>query len=258
VASREVEQQHDLPGHGDGDGAPEEDYSAPILPGAGASDYERYLRTDALLALQRTPEEQVHRDELLFETVHQSSELWLKLAWNEVEEAMRLVERRDLAAAVRLLRRASLCLQLITHQLDMLEQMSPWEYQTIRKQLGHGSGFDSPGFREARRVTPLLGQAFTDLLQERGLALVDLYVRGREHEELYQLAEALTEWDERLTLWRMRHYKVVARIIGDEVVGTQGTPVELLGRLIKQKYFPELWNVRNRLTSLANEDDATA
>ena len=63
-------------------------------PGEGGSDYERYLRTDALLALQKGADEWVHRDELLFQTVHQSSELWLKLAWNEVEEAARLVARR--------------------------------------------------------------------------------------------------------------------------------------------------------------------
>ena len=49
-------------------------------PDAGASDYERYLRTDELLSLQKTPEERVHRDELLFQTVHQTSELWLKFA----------------------------------------------------------------------------------------------------------------------------------------------------------------------------------
>jgi len=232
-----------------------EDYT-PILPGQGASDYERYLRTDELLSLQRTPEEQAHRDQLLFETVHQSSELWLKLAWNEVEEATRLLERGELTASTRLLRRAGLCIQFVTTQLDMLEQMSPWEYQVVRGQLGHGSGFDSPGFREIRRVTPPLGQAFSALVRERGLDLVELYVHGREHEDLYQLAECLTEWDERLTLWRMRHYKVVSRIIGDEVVGTQGTPVELLGGLIKQKFFPELWDVRNRLTELAGPQDA--
>jgi tryptophan 2,3-dioxygenase len=232
-----------------------EDY-APILPGQGASDYERYLRTDELLSLQRTPEQQAHRDQLLFETVHQSSELWLKLAWNEVEEATRLLERGELTASTRLLRRAGLCIQFVTTQLDMLEQMSPWEYQVVRGQLGHGSGFDSPGFREIRRVTPPLGQAFSALIRERGLDLVELYVHGREHEDLYQLAECLIEWDERLTLWRMRHYKVVSRIIGDEVVGTQGTPVELLGGLIKQKFFPELWDVRNRLTELAGPQDA--
>ncbi|HJW67625.1 MAG TPA: hypothetical protein VJ419_07535, partial [Gaiellaceae bacterium] len=56
-----------------------EDFSQPILASEGASDYERYLRTDELLALQKSSEQQVHRDELLFQTVHQASELWLQL-----------------------------------------------------------------------------------------------------------------------------------------------------------------------------------
>jgi tryptophan 2,3-dioxygenase len=232
-----------------------EDFSEPVLAGEGASDYERYLRTDELLALQKRPEEQVHRDELLFQTVHQASELWLKLAWSEAEEATRLIEAGELQAAERLLRRAHLCLDYVIRQLEMLEQMSPWEYQAIRKVLGHGSGFDSPGFREIRRVTPQLGQAFSARLREAGLTVVELYRQGREREDLYQLAELLLGWDERITLWRMRHYLLVARIIGDSVVGTQGTPVELLGGLIKQRFYPELWQARNRLTELANEED---
>jgi tryptophan 2,3-dioxygenase len=233
----------------------EEDYSQPILPGKGASDYERYLRTDELLALQRTPEEMVHRDELLFQTVHQSSELWLKLGCFEVETATEHLRAHEIADALRLLRRASDCLKIATQLLDMLEHMSPWEYQTIRRILGHGSGFDSPGFRNIRRVSPALGEAFNALRHEQDLSLVDLYVRGREFEELYQLAESLIEWDERVSVWRFRHYKVVARVIGDEVVGTQGTPVELLGGLIKNKLYPELWQVRNDLTSRAIEKD---
>jgi len=232
-----------------------EDYSQPILGGEGASDYERYLRTDDLLALQKRPDEQEHRDELLFQTVHQASELWLKLAWTEAEEATRLVERGDLSAAVRLLRRSVLGVDYVIRQLDMLEEMSPWEYQAIRKVLGHGSGFDSPGFREIRRVTPQLGQAFSARLRDAGFDVVQLYVHGREHEELYQLAELLIAWDERIALWRMRHYLVVARVIGDSVVGTQGTPVELLGGLIKHRFYPELWQARNRLTALSNEED---
>jgi len=231
-----------------------EDYSRPVLRGKGASDYERYLRTDELLALQKPPGEQVHRDELLFQTVHQSSELWLKLAWTEVEEATRLLGENELAAAERLLRRATLCLVYVTRLLDMLEEMSPWEYQEIRKVLGHGSGFDSPGFREIRRVTPPLGQEFSRILRAQGLNVVELYRRGREHEDLYQLAELLISWDERISLWRMRHYLVESRVIGDEVVGTQGTPVELLGGLIKQRFFPELWQARNRLTKLSSEE----
>ncbi len=231
-----------------------EDYTQPVLPGEGGSDYERYLRTDALLSLQKTPDEQVHRDELLFQTVHQASELWLQLAWTEVNEATRLLERKELAPAERLLRRATESVEYVIGQLGMLEQMSPWEYQEIRKVLGHGSGFDSPGFREIRKVTPQLGQAFSQLLRDEGLSVVELYRRGREHEDLYQLAEQLIAWDERIALWRMRHYLIVARVIGDQVVGTQGTPVELLGGLIKHRFFPELWEARNRLTQLSIEE----
>ena len=233
-----------------------DDLTEPILPGPGASDYERYLRTDELLSLQPDPENSSHRDELLFTTVHQSSELWLKLAWNEVEEATRLLAADELDPAIRLLRRASLCVQYVTGQLDMLEQMSPWEYQIVRRVLGHGSGFDSPGFREVRRVTPPLGEAFDAAVAEAGLDVVEVYVQGREHEELYQLAEALVEWDERITMWRIRHYKVVSRIIGDQVVGTQGTPVEVLGKMIHHNFYPALWRARNQLTARAKQEEA--
>jgi tryptophan 2,3-dioxygenase len=232
-----------------------EDEFAPILQGPGESDYERYLRTDELLSLQKGPDEWVHRDELLFQTVHQSSELWLKHAWNEVEEATRLIEAGDLSAAIRLLRRACLALEYVEGFLEHLEQMSPWEYQGVRRVLGHGSGFDSPGFREIRRVSPPLYAAFEALRRAQGLSLLEVYTRGREHEELYQLAELLTEWDERVGVWRFRHFKVVSRIIGEDVVGTQGTPVELLAGLIKNKMFPELWAVRTQLTELAKQSD---
>jgi tryptophan 2,3-dioxygenase len=49
------------------------------------------MRTDELLSLQRRPEEVIHRDELLFQVVHQSTELWLKLACSEIAEATRLI-----------------------------------------------------------------------------------------------------------------------------------------------------------------------
>jgi tryptophan 2,3-dioxygenase len=223
----------------------------PVLSGEARSDYERYLNTEELLALQKGPDEWVHRDELLFQVVHQSSELWLKLCWNDAAAAAGLVDNGDIPGALRLLRRASMCLRFITSQLDMLEQMSPWEYQEIRKVLGHGSGFDSPGVKELRPAMARLGEAFHAAREQAGIPLLDLYVHGREHEDLYQLAEALMELDEWLQTWRIRHYRVVARVIGDRVVGTQGTPVEVLGRLIHRVEYPELWDVRNELTAFS-------
>jgi tryptophan 2,3-dioxygenase len=227
-----------------------DDLHAPVLPGEGASDYERYLRTDELLSLQKTAEERVHHDELLFQTVHQSSELWLKFATTEVDEAAAALEQREIAPALRLLRRAVLAMQYVTTQMEMLNQMDPWEYQQIRVVLGHGSGFDSPGFRRVAKVTPRLGKAFDQLLQEAGLELTELYRRNREFDDLHQLAELLTEWDERIRVWRFRHYTIVARALGEDTVGTQGTPVQVLGKLISQRQLPKFWEARSRLVEL--------
>ncbi len=232
-----------------------DDAYAPVLPGDAPSDYERYLRTDELLALQKTGAERVHHDELLFQVVHQSSELWLKHAGFEVATATGEIREGDLSAAIRLLRRATLGLRLVTAQLEMLEQMSPWEYQTVRRVLGHGSGFDSPGFRTIAEVSPRLGDAFSSVLDGASLDAVELYKRGREFEDLYQLAELLVDWDARVSLWRSHHYKVVERIIGANVVGTQGTPVELLQRLPNNQFYPWLWEARTALTEAAKLED---
>jgi tryptophan 2,3-dioxygenase len=220
----------------------------PVLPGTAATDYERYLRTDELLALQKSPHEVVHRDEHLFQAVHQSSELWLKLACTEVEDATRLLDGDSVGAAIRLLRRANDALSLITGQLHMLEHMSPCDYAIVRTALGHGAGFDSPGFRQVHRASPLLGEAFDRLLARRGVPLLAVYERGYDLEDLYQLAEQLTTWDEGCILWRFHHLEVVERIIGGNVIGTQGTPVEVLGKRIDVRFFPALWFVRDEIT----------
>ena len=225
-----------------------DDRTKPILPGTAATDYERYLRTDELLALQKTADEVVHHDEHLFQAVHQASEIWLKLACTEIEAATALVEADGAAPAVRLLRRANDVMRLMTEQLLMLEHMSPVDYAVVRTALGHGAGFDSPGFRRVHHVSPALGRAFNALLQRRGLEIVDLYRGGHAHEDLYQLAEQLVTWDERNIVWRMQHLKTVERIIGGHVIGTQGTPVEVLGRRLDVRFFPDLWAVRDRIT----------
>lgn len=224
----------------------------PVLPGAGASDYERYLRTDELLALQKSPGEMAHRDELLFQTIHQSAELWLKLAAFEVETATRQIDADEVWPAVRLLRRANQCLDLVTSGTMMLEHLAPWDYHGVRRALGHGSGFDSPGFRRTHELSPPLSQAFERLLARRGLDVAELYRESHSHEEVFQMAERLVDWDQRLMQWRTIHLKLVERIIGGHVIGTQGTPVEVLGRRLDVRYFQALWDVRNALTAEAH------
>src|SRR3954462_8492303 len=113
----------------------------PILPGTATTDYERYRRTEELRALKRDPVDVVHHDEHLFQAVHQTSELWLKLACQESELAATIIARDGAAAAARLVRRANECLSLVTAQLRMFELMNPVDYAVVRTALGHGAGF---------------------------------------------------------------------------------------------------------------------
>ena len=207
----------------------------PILPGPGASDYERYLRTD----------------ELLFQTVHQTSELWLKLAIFETETAIERIGGDDLAPAIRMLGRANHAVSLTTEALHVLERLSPWDYHEVRRALGHGAGFDSPGWNRLRRTAPVLWEAFSELLVRRSVELTDVYIRAAEHPALYDLAEALIEFDERISIWRSVHVKMVQRVIGGGAIGTQGTPVAVLVGMTTKELFPKLWAVRNRLTEIA-------
>ena len=224
----------------------------PVLPGSGRTDYERYLRTDELLSLQKSSDAMTHRDELLFQTIHQTAELWLKLACFEVEEAVALLGRDEIWPAVRLLRRATGSLDLVLSGTMMLEHLAPWDYHGFRSGLGHGSGFDSPGFTRTHEVSPSLGEAFRAALRRRAISLMQLYRSSAAHEDLFQMAERLIDWDQRLIQWRTMHLRLVERIIGGNVIGTQGTPVEVLGKRLDVRYYPDLWDIRNALTAEAH------
>ncbi|WP_244282834.1 tryptophan 2,3-dioxygenase family protein [Streptomyces flavidovirens] len=231
------------------------DYSVPVLAGEGDNDYTRYMRTDTLLSLQRRPEDMIHRDEMLFQVVHQSTELWLKLACYEVAEAGRQIDAGQLDTAARLLGRASLGVRMTADQLEMMRHLAPSDFQIIRTVLGHGSGFESPGWKTARLVSQDLEKSFHRLIEARGTDLVEVYTNGHDTAE-YRLAEAMIDWDERISLWRAQHYKMATRVIGHSVVGTKGAPVDFLAKLISHKFFPRLWELRTELTLTGPMGDA--
>jgi len=230
-----------------------EDLRKPILPGKGASDYERYLRTDELLVLQKRPEELLHKDEMTFQVVHQSSELLMKGAAFELERALTHIEQDDLANAGRLIRRANMELDYPVHMLHVLETITPYDYHVIRAGLGHGSGLDSPGFLALLHIGPRLGQALYQQLHNAGLSVDDLYRRHEEFFGLHDVAERLLDFDEKMHLFRFHHLKLAQRIIGGGVVGTMGTPVEVLHQRMEHLFYKELWDVRNQITAKANE-----
>jgi tryptophan 2,3-dioxygenase len=224
----------------------------PILPGKGASDYERYLRTDELLALQKTSNELLHKDELTFQVVHQASELLLKGTAFELERAREHMVHGDFANAARLMRRANHILEFPISLLHVLETITPYDYHIIRAGLGHGSGLDSPGFLALLHIGPRLGEAFHEQRDKANITVDDIYRRHEEFFGLHDVAERLLDFDERVHLFRFHHLKLAQRIIGGGVVGTMGTPVEVLHQRMEHLFYKELWDVRNQITARAS------
>jgi len=230
-----------------------DDLRKPILPGKGASDYERYLRTDELLSLQKAAADLSHPDEMTFLVVHQSSELLLKGAAFDLDLARQRIVQGDFGMAAQLLRRANQMVEFPISLLHLLETITPYDYHIIRAGLGHGSGLDSPGFLALLHIGPRLGEAFYDQLHKAGISVDELYRRHREFFGLHDVAERLLDFDERVHLFRFHHLKLAQRIIGGGVVGTMGTPVEVLHQRMEHLFYKELWDVRNQITAKANE-----
>ncbi|HYX53402.1 MAG TPA: tryptophan 2,3-dioxygenase family protein [Candidatus Limnocylindrales bacterium] len=224
----------------------------PILSGKGNTDYERYLRTDDLLSLQTPMDELSHPDELTFQVVHQSSELLMKGAAWELERARVAITESDCPNAARLMRRANIMLQHPIELLHVLETITPYDYHVIRAGLGHGSGLDSPGFLALLHIAPRIGDAFQEQLRAKGLTVDDIYRRHQEFFGLHDVAERMLDFDERMQVFRFHHLKLAQRIIGGGVLGTMGTPVEVLQQRMQHIAYRELWELRNQITANSN------
>jgi len=69
-----------------------------------------------------------------------TSELWLKFATTEVDEAAGLLERGEIDPALRLLRRVVLPLGCVTTQIEMLNQMDRGRTRRSVSCSGTGAG----------------------------------------------------------------------------------------------------------------------
>ena len=215
------------------------------------SDYERYLCLNELLSLQPGDHSE-HHDELLFQIVHQVCELWWKETAFELRAIRRFLQQSQVSRATHLLQRVTHIQHLLMETIRLLETMRPWDFQLLRQTLGYAGGVDSPGFRTLMHLSPLLWDDFLALLAQEGIPLVEVYMDADRFPALLSLAETLLDYDERFQLFRAQHFKLAGRMIGFRSVGTAGISLERLEHTLQDMFYPELWEVRNQLTCIAD------
>ena len=246
--------------------------------------YGSYLHVDELLSLQKPLSSPEHHDEMLFIIIHQVYELWFKQLLHEVSAVLEALDRDELLPVAKHFRRIHTIQRLLEQQIDVLETMTPQEFNAFRDNLNPASGFQSIQFREMefacgvrrtetmkyiqtsdaqrerleRRLRePSLYDKVKHLLRRRGFATEThddllatykaIYERPQEHYDLYLLLEDLIEFDERFLLWRGRHVRMVERMIGSKK-GTGGSlGAAYLATTLEHRFFPELWEVRTLL-----------
>lgn len=211
------------------------------------STYELYLNTEELLSLQKPPEEQQHPDELTFQVVHQTIELWWKMTAQQLDFAADHLRAGRIEEAAWALRRAVSAQSVVMQSARQLEHLAPRDFLLFRGALGDGSGASSPGFKAILRRAPALWDAFTNALENAHVTLLELYQMPESHRALYTCAEELVDLDEQFHLFRAMHLKLAERHLGLRAIGTGGTPMPSLERTLRDLLFPDLWRVRDDL-----------
>jgi aminocarboxymuconate-semialdehyde decarboxylase len=82
----------------------------------------------------------------------------------------------------------------------------------------------------------------------RAQAILSLYRDERSNRDWIDVCERLTEFDELVVSWRLRHIQLVERVIGARM-GTGGSAgSSYLKHTLEKKFFPELWEARTLLS----------
>lgn len=132
------------------------------------------------------------------------------------------------------------------HRADLLAQVqaayeAPSLYDEALRLLAR-RGIPVPASHTDRDWT--LPYAESEAVEQAWLVV---YRNPKEHWDLYQLGEELTDLEDAFRLWRFRHVTTVERVIGFKR-GTGGTGgVSYLRKMLDMVLFPEIWRLRTDL-----------
>lgn len=170
-----------------------------------AANYSDYLRVRELLALQKPLSDGPEHDELLFIIIHQTYELWFKELIHEFVAAQDALESGHTHRALAILGRIRTILKICVAQIDILETMTPLQFNSFRNRLGESSGFQSAQFRE---IEAILGR------RDRHIA-AHLLAEDRARVEVRMSSRSL--WDSVLRYVVTRGFAIPDQILNREV-----------------------------------------
>ena len=150
--------------------------------------YARHIQTDQLLSSQIPVSDKP--DEMLFIIMHQTMELWIKLALHEARIVIEQIQADELGKAGKSLDRIATILRHMIHSWEVLATLSPHDFLTFRGFLRKASGFQS---HQYRMLEFCLGLKRSDLVlihnddEERRAALEETLHAPSLYDEILRL-----------------------------------------------------------------------
>jgi tryptophan 2,3-dioxygenase len=161
-----------------------------------AVTYSSYLGVDELLNLQRLASDGPEHDEMLFIIIHQTYELWFKQILHEIYFLQTNLEGGDTYKCLATLSRIRTILKVCVAQVDILETMTPRQFNSFRQFLASSSGFQSAQFRE-----------FEAILGRRDSRMAG-HLPPESQEKIAKITAGRSLWDSTLVYLSKRNYEI--------------------------------------------------
>jgi len=173
-------------------------------------NYHDYLQLEKILNAQAPESEKKNlpaHDEMLFIVIHQAYELWFKQLHHEADSIAAIMNKPalndnspELQTVVHRLKRTITILQVLVHQIEIMETMTPMDFLDFRDMLRPASGFQSWQFKELEAKLGLKfehrhgQQYYTSQLRDEHVSVIK---KAESDKSLLQLVNA---WLERMPL----------------------------------------------------------
>ncbi len=183
-----------------------------------AITYASYLKVDELLTLQQPLSDGPEHDERLFITIHQVYELWFAQILHELAALQPALEAGDTHRSLALLGRVRTIMKTCVAQIDVLETMTPLQFQSFRSRLSSASGFQSAQFRELEAVLGRRDHAGADAKEGSGMKMAEHLVPGSPARVRVEAAMGRPSvWDSALRYCHVRGHAMPADVLDRDV-----------------------------------------
>jgi tryptophan 2,3-dioxygenase len=142
--------------------------------------YGEYLKVDELLDLQQLKSDPEEHDEMLFIIIHQTYELWFKQILHEMGLLRDELQSGATWGSVKTMRRILTIMKTLVSQVDILETMTPLDFNSFRGFLDQASGFQSWQFREVEILCGLRSKHMTEVHADQPAHLATIKKRMAE------------------------------------------------------------------------------